>query len=84
MLRTDLLSHLASGFDQFVLHHGRVLIVRLKVRLTVRCQAHQTGLLGLLPPGCAEVAQNFPVLGLAPVLVTTGGATGLLQAAVSI
>lgn len=84
MLCTDLLPHLACSFDQFVLHHGRVLIVRLEVGLAVRCQAHQTGLLSLLLPGCAEVTQDFNVLGLDPGLAMTGRAARLLQAAVSI
>lgn len=84
VLSTDLLSHLSCCFHQLVLHHGWVLIVRLEVCLAVRRQAHQTGLLGLLPPRGAEVAQNFPAPDLLPGLVAAGGATRLIQAAVSV
>ena len=84
VLCADLLSHLTRSSDQLVLHHGRVLIVRLEVGLTVRGQAHQAGLLGLLPPSCAEVAQDFPTLGLGPGLAAAGRATGRLQATVPI
>lgn len=84
MLSADLLSHLTRCFDQLVLHHGRVLIVRLEVALAVWCQAHQAGLLRLLLPCCAEVAQDIPVLGLGPGLASSGGATRFVQAAVSV
>lgn len=84
MLSADLLSHLTRSFDQFVLHHGRVLVVRLEVGLTVRGQAHQAGLLSLLLPCCAEVTQDLPVLGLGPGLASTGRATRFLHAAVSV
>lgn len=84
MLGADLLSHLASSFDQFVLHQGRILVVRLKVGLTVRRQAHQAGLLGLLLLRGAEVTENFSLFGLDPELAPTGGATGILQAAVPV
>lgn len=84
VLSADLLSHLSRCFHQLVLHHGWVLIVRLEVSLAVRRQAHQAGLLGLLPPRGAEVAQNVSALGLVPGLVTAGGATRLFQAAVSV
>lgn len=84
MLSTDLLSHLTCGFDQFVLHQGRIVIVRLQVSLTVGRQAHQTGLLSFLLPCCAEVTQHLTKLCLNSRLVTTGGAPGFLQAAISV
>lgn len=84
MLCTELLPHLTRGVDQLVLHQGRVVIVSLDMGVAVRCQAHQAGLLSLLLPCCAEVAQDVPVLGLGPGLVTTGRATRFLQAAVPV
>lgn len=84
VLSADLLSHLPCCFHQLVLHHGWVLIVRLDVCLAVRRQAHQTGLLGLLSPRGAEVAQNLSVLGRDSGLGAAGGATRLFQAAVSV
>lgn len=84
VLSADLLPHLASSFDQFVLHQRRVVIVRLEVDLAVRRQAHQAGLLGLLLPGGAEVAKDLAVFGLRPVLAAACGATVSLCGAVSV
>ena len=73
VLCTELLPHLTCGFDQLVLHQGGIVIVGLDVSLAVGRQAHQAGLLGLLPPGCAEVTQDLPGLGLGPGLAPSGG-----------
>lgn len=84
MLSTDLLPHLTSSFDQFVLHQCRVVIVRLEVELTVVSQAHQARPFSLLLPRCAEVAQDVPVLGLGPGLTMAGRATRSLRGAGSV
>lgn len=84
MLRTDLLSHLARSFDQFVLHQSRILIVRLQVGLAVGRQAQQARLHRLLLPRRAEVTQDLPIVGWSPGLSVACGATGFLQAAVSV
>lgn len=84
VLGAELLSHLACSFDQLVLHQGRILVVRLEMGLAVRRQAHQAGLLGLLPPRGAEITENISLFGLDPGLAPAGGATGLLQAAVPV
>ena len=84
VLCTDLLPHLTCGFDQLVLHQGGKVIVGLEMSLAVGRQAHQAGLLGLLPPCCAEVTQDLPGLGLGPGLAPTVGATRFLQDAASV
>lgn len=84
MLSTDLLPHLTSSFDQFVLHQGRIVIMWLQVALAVISQTHQARLLSPVLAWCAKITQDISILCLRPGLSTTGRATRFLQTAIPV